>query len=286
MLLQLKRWFNATVAAGADSAMFSFPIPDESSLVQQQGEFKILTVTPIDIADAVIYGIQGWILRSDTPSTDFLDHDTLWDSMVPKETDTVVIIAAPGSTASAAQEPGQIAVAQVFNQEIFGEKRIFSREELITLPDNPIGFVPGTPSLFHPSDKFSLIDNNEYRVHDDSGLVYGISSPDLAGLTTDDDVIDVVGSGSASSSMYMMKYINEFMDKALVDLLGLHETGAESPYEDIMDWLVTMLERGGEITGAGAFTAVSWNGLGKMTAGIRVPGNFPHTTIGPSGQAR
>lgn len=287
MLLHLKRWFNGTAAGGTDQALCSFPIPDECTLVQQQGEMKIVTASAIDVTDGVIYGVQGWLLQTDDIA-DFLDHDTLWDSFVPKPVagGSADLDIGQGVDTTAAQEPGQVSITQIFDQEILSPERIFSREKLISLPDSPIGFIPeSVPPTFFPSDRFSINSNQGFFAGGgDMGLVYGLSSPDLASLATgDDDIIDPFG--NATDSFYVMKFINAFLDKALVDLVGLTEVGAESPYEDIMIWLVGMLERTGERSGAGAFTAVTWNGLGKLTCGIKVPGEFEHRSIGPQGQA-
>ncbi len=286
MLLHLKRWFNGLAAAGTDQGLCSFPIPDEGKLVQQQGEFKLITPTSIALTAAVIYGVQAWLLQSEDPTTDFLDHDALWDSFVPKPVAASVaaLDASNAADASAAQEPGQVSITQIFNQEILSPTRIFSREKLITLADGQTGFEPGSPSTFVPTDRFSISSNASYRAGGgDMGLVYGLSSPDLAGLVADDDVMDPLV--NATGGFYVMKYINEFLDKALVDLVGLSEAGAESPYEDIMIWLIGMLERLSEGSGAGAFTAIAWTAKGKLTCGIQVPGTFEHRSIGPSGQA-
>lgn len=287
MLLHLKRWFSAVATAGTDQGVCGFPIPDGCRLVQQQGIWKILTVTAIDIEDAAVYGVQGWLLQTDDPTADFADHDALWDSFVPKPATgaAAVLDILPTADASAAQEPGQVSVTQIFDQEVFSPERIFSRETIISLPDSPIGFIPGSPSTYIPSDRFSVNSNQGYRAGGgDMGLVYGLSSPDLGGIATgDDDIIDAIG--TATGGFYVMKYINEFLDKAMVDLVGLTEVGAESPYEDILIWLVGMLERAGERSGTGTFTAVTWNAMGKMTCGIWVPGEFEHRSIGPGGQA-
>lgn len=286
MLLHLKRWFNGTTAAGTDQALCSFPIPDDCRLVQQQGEFHVITVTAIDIADAAIYGIQGWLLKSDTIA-DFLDHDALWDSFVPKPVagSAAALDAVTTADTAAAQEPGQLSITQLFDQEILDPERIFSREKMITLADRPIGWLPGSPDTWIPTDKFMINSNKAFHAAGgDMGLVYGLSSPDLAGIASgDDDVVDAFA--STNEGFYVMKYINQFLDKALVDLVGLSEVGAETPYEDIMQWLIVMLERASERSGAGAFTAVTWNGIGKLTCGVWVPGFFEHRSIGPNGQA-
>ncbi len=286
MLLHLKRWFNGTAAAGTDQGLCSFPIPDNGVLVQQQGECHILTVTAIDIADAAIYGVQGWLLHTDTIA-DWLDHDELWDSFVPKPVTggAAGLDISTSADTTAAQEPGQLSVTQLFDQELLSPERVFSREKMITLALNPIGFVPGTPDTWLPTDMFKINSNQGYRASSGNmGLVYGLSSPDLAGIAAgDDDIIDAFG--DAEDGFYVMKYINEFLDKALVDIVALTEAGSETPYEDIMIWLVGMLERASERSGAGAFTAVSWNGVGKLTCGVKVPGFFEHRSIGPNGQA-
>lgn len=287
MLLHLKRWFNGTCAAGTDQGLASFPIPDDSNLVQQQGEFKLVTATTVDVTDGAIYGVQAWLLITDDQA-DFADHDALWDSFVPKPVagGSAALDIGQGADTTAAQEPGQVSITQIFNQEILSPERIFSREKLITLPDSPIGFIPeSVPPTFFPSDRFSINSNRNYHAGGgDMGLVYGISSPDLAGVSSgDDDIMDPVI--SITGGFYVMKHLQEFIDKALVDLVGISEAGAETPYEDIMIWLIGMLERSGERSGAGAFTALTWNAIGKLTCGIKVPGTFDHRSIGPNGQA-
>lgn len=287
MLLHLKRWFNGGAVAGTDQGLCSFPIPDSCRLVQQQGEFKILTESAVDISDAAVYGVQAWLLQSDTPSTDFLDHDVLWDSFVPKPVagSAAILDISSAADTTAAQEPGQVSITQIFDQEVLSPERIFSREKIIAFGDAPIGFLPGSPNTWIPTDSFMVKSNKSFRAGGgDMGLVYGLSSPDLAGIATgDDDIIDAFG--TATDGFYVMKYINQFLDKALVELVGLTEAGAESPYEDIMQWLIVMLERASERSGTGAFTAVTWSCLGKMTCGVWVPGFFEHRSIGPSGQA-
>lgn len=285
MLLQLKRWFNQTCAPGTDNAFASWPVPDGCRIVQQQGDCKLVTAASIDLADAVIYGIQGWVLRTDDDNTDFLNMNTLWDSMVPKPSANAILDQNLTADTGAVDEPGQISIAQVFDQELMGPERIYMREKLLALHDTPIGFVPGSPSVFHPADSFRITDNKSYKVKmGNAGLVYAISSPDLAGITDDDNDV-MTGLGSTQGGFYVMKYLEEFLDKALVDLVGIHETGAESPYEDVMIWLIDLLERSAVISGVGAFTAITWNIIGKMTTGIVVPGRFNHSVIGPSGQA-
>ncbi len=232
MLLQLKRWFNGTCAQGTDQGLCSFPIPDEGVLVQQQGEFKIVTVTPIDVTDGAIYGVQGWLLLSDTPNTDFLDHDLLWDSFVPKPVAgaSAGLDTSTAADTTAAQEPGQVSITQIFEQELLSPERIFSREKLITLPDSPIGFIPeSVPPTFFPSDRFNINSNSAWKASaGNMGLVYGLSSPDLAGVATgDDDIIDPFG--DVLDGFYVMKYLNMFLDKALVDLVALTETGTSVP---------------------------------------------------------
>lgn len=289
MLLHLKRWFNGLAVAGTDQGLCSFPIPDGCRLVQQHGQFLMTNDASIGFNSVAIYGIQGWLLVTDDPAADFLDHDALWDSFVPKPVAaaSAALDLSIAADTTAAQEPGQVSISQIFDQELFGPERIFSREKMVGLPISPIGFEPGAPSTFLPVDDFMINSNKSYRAGaGDMGLVYGLSSPDLAGLASgDDDIIDPIGTATVTGSFYVMKYINEFLDKALVDLVGLIETGAESPYEDVMIWLVGMLERTGERSGGGAFTSTSWTCKGKMTCGIWVPGKFEHRSIGPNGQA-
>ncbi len=77
--------------------------------------------------------------------------------------------------------------------------------------------------------------------------------------------------------------MEDFLDKAMIEATFFTEAGAESPYEDIMNFLIDTLEEVNENTVL--FEAGVWRVWAKGTAGIETPGRMAHTALGPDSQA-
>lgn len=282
MLLYLRRYGMDDITTGTDEALLAFPIPADSTVVYFKGECHIVPGAAIDFQDIALYGAEAWILQTDTAG-DFFDMNVLWDSFVPKDSTIELLDDTSTSDVAASQEIGLINVSQLFEVEVLAPERIFQREKMLSLANRPTGFATGTNTFF-PTDTFDINISKKYNVKTDSGLVFGISSPDMAATGANNDVIPGSAFGE-TEAFFVMRYLGEFMQNAMVAVVTLFEAGAESPYEDLMDFLQILLEDVNVTSSVGAWTPIIWTAAARATCGIRVPGTMTHDTIGPDAEA-
>lgn len=281
--MYIRRWSIQDVLAGADEAIASFPVPNQCIVNSVQGPVHVNFVTPVDVIDVVGYGFEGWMLQTDDIVTDFADQTALWDTSVPKDDGAELLDTSFAANTTSMFEPGLMNAAQLFDQELLQPERVFKRQPLISLASRPVGFVVGSPSTFHPSDVFEIDMKKRYKSAFDGALVFGAGSP-AWDAGTNNDIIRILG--THQKALYAMAHIDDVLDKAMIDFLVLTETGAESPYDDIMTWLMNLLDVKQEAGSAGAFTPGTITFSCKLIAGIAVPGTIAGRTLGPDMEAQ
>lgn len=280
MQLFMRRYGSQSVAAGADAAILAWPIPAKCSLNYLKGEVHIIGSSAVALNLAHVYAVQGWLLKSETPN-DFSVMDTLWDKFVPKDTDTIDLDSAVGANTASMMELANVNVAQLLDQEIGSPERIFNRSKLLS-PINGYTQLLNSNNLYFPNDYFDLSISKKYSVRENTGLIFGVGSPDMVDVGVNNDVVPTT-SGDSFDGFYVLQHIEDFLDKAMIEATPFTEAGAESPYEDIMNFLIDTLESVNENTVL--FEAQTWAVWGKAIAGIRTPGRLAHTAIGPDAQA-
>lgn len=269
------------VAAGADTAVVSWPVPNKCEINSVNGDVHIVGNAAVDHVDVVAYGFEGWMLQTEAIESDFADQNVIWDTSVPKDDGSEVLDTSFVADSDTMFEPGAVNAAQMFGQELLQPQRIYKREELISFASSPIGFEVAT-ATYIPRDTFKVNMNGKYRAGFDGALVFGVGSPDW-GIGINNNVVPVLG--TIQKSLYAMAHIDDVIDKAMIDFLVLTETGAESPYDDIMTWLMALLDQKQSAGSAGSFTGITFVVTTKMIAGIAVPGTITGRTLGPDMQA-
>ncbi len=281
--MYLRRWSTQDVAPGADEALVSWPVPNESIINSVTGTIHMVSLAAAGLTNAVSFGIEGWMLQTDDIATDFADQTAIWDTSVPKDDGSEVLDSGFAPQAGSMFEPGLIDAAQMFDQELLSPHRIFQVNPILTLASRPVGFVPGTPSTFHPTAVIEVDVKGRYKLGFDGALVFGAGSP-AWDATVNNDIIQILG--THQKALYAMAHIDDVLDKAMIDFLVLTEAGATAPYDDIMTWLMNLLDTvQEETTASGGFLALTLTFTTKMIAGIAVPGTMRGRTLGPDMQA-
>ncbi len=281
MQLYMRRYGSDSIVAGADRAILAWPLPSDCKLNYLKGECHcMIQSATVPGTQVAMYGAQGWLLKSTTPA-DFEVMGTLWDKFVPKDNDVVDLDESESSDVASMYEPGFINVAQMLDQEVGDPHRFFNRSKIASWMSAFRGFSP-TVTTHHPNDFFRFGIDKKYTSRDNMGVLFGFGSPDMVGAVTDTDVIEGT-SGTSTDGFFVLKHMEDFLDKAMIEATAFTETGAESPYEDIMTFLINTLESMNENTVL--FEAGTWRVWAKGTAGIEVPGRLAHTSLGPDAQA-
>lgn len=278
--MYIRRWSMMDVTAGGDKALVSWPVPKDCIVNSLSGETH--AVFPIVLTrDAVSFSIEGWMLQTDDIATDFADQSAIWDTSVPKDDGSEVLDSSFGANAASMFEPGLINAAQMFDQELLTPSRLFKVTPLISLASGPFGFEP-TTFTWHPTKIVNISLKGRYMSRFDGALVFGGGSP-AWDVSENNDIITILG--THQKALYAMAHIDDVIDKAMIDFLVLIETGAESPYDDIMTWLMNLLETVQQDTSNGNFFPATIVFTTLAIAGIAVPGTIRGKTLGPDMQS-
>ncbi len=281
MQLYMRRYGSNQISAAIDKGLLSWPLPDHCTLNYLNGEVHVVANVPQALQIAVLYTSEGWVLQSDV-AADFENMDTLWDKFVPKDNDTIDWDSSAALDTTTMNEPGMINVAQLLDQEIGEPVRFYKREKMLTLANAVYGFVPSS-DLWIPVDLFRFgLGGKKLTARENSGVVIGFGSPDTAVFAADDDVVPNT-TGSSMDAFQTLRNIESLMSFAMIEATAFTETGAESPFEDIANFLINVIESTNENTVL--FTALTWNTFAKGIAGIRTPARVMRKSLGPDAQA-
>lgn len=271
------------IATGTDEALIGWPIPKNSTINYMKGEAHVMRTTPIDVGDVSIFGIETWLMPISDEVTDMDSLDTMWDTLVPKDDDLVNIDSNFTADTDPFKEVGEISVTQLFGQERTQPlQRLFQYEGFLSFARTTSGFVPGTPpaNTFIPSEVVALGISAPSFMPADGAVLVGFAVPALD-FTADDNII----AANRLDNMYILRYLDDFIDNAQINLAGLQEAGAETPYEDIMALILNVLEKVSTDGSAFDFLTGTYTVAMKCILGMVVEGSLSHTTLGPDGQA-
>lgn len=213
-------------------------LPSDSVLHDIKGEIHILEDQDLNVNAATFYGLEGYILPLLDPDAG-ISFETLWDNLVPKDTDVQAIDLDTGAADTTPFfEPGESDWAQVLDIGMRPEK-IYGRYKMLTGLNAHIK-VKDTETPFsleaRHGDLVRLRVKKRYRVRQPSVVVFGIASPAL------DDTTANVETALGENELGRVKYARQMLEMAMMDLLGLTETGAETPWEEATDLLQRHLE--------------------------------------------
>ncbi len=283
MQLFSRRYGITDVVSNSDQALFSWPIPRNTTINSFTGEIHVMRTVPINVGEVSIFGIETWLMPLSDEITDLDDMNSMWDTLVPKDNDLVDLDQNFTIDTNPFKEVGEISVSQLFGQErVAPLQRVFQYEGFLSFARTTSGFVPGTPpaNTFIPSEIVPLGLTAPSFMPEDGALITGFASP-LLNFTPDNNII----AAGRLDQFYILRFLDDFIDNAQIQLTGLTEAGAESPYEDIMQLILNFLEKVSVESGAHTFLTGTYTVAARATLGMVVEGSMSHTTMGPDGQA-
>lgn len=267
-----KQYSQVACGPNTDKVMFAIPLPPGAVVNQVTGYVKMITTVGISRLTGCAYGFHGYILPVLDPDSG-QTPELIWDTLVPKEealnSDSIDL-----DTADADTEPLfelGLPSAEALLDVSLSPVQIFAREEIITWADDKGGWEH-TADDWLPTTKFRIKLNKRYRVSVPSYLLMAISSPDMAATATAFPVINT------DAEWLQLAYIGVALEDAFKDLIGLTETGAETPYSDALTLLGQYIEDFHE-EDSGAWATATWKAWGKIIANVSLPGHFDQVAI-------
>ena len=265
-----------TVSSGSDSVIGGVYVPSESSLNNVFGQCHCIAGNTSTIT-ALLYGVSGWVVHHPDPDNSFT-YDALWDTMVPKDTDVGLgaLDLSTGLQDPAPEfEPGEPNIEQLMDIMVLNDNnQFYKRRKLVSFASSPVGFIDGSPDQFWAIDQFSIRSGKKVSTELNSVAMLGFSSPSL-----DDTTTTIWTTANDESEWVQVKYLEMVLEQAWMQLVGLVETGAETPWEDAAALVEDLLEPTVVEQTAGAFVAANWTVFTHATFDVSVPGRRSFASV-------
>lgn len=274
-----KRQSHRIVATGTDKVLFGIAMPSDSVVTSVQAEVH-LTTREADVKsfeNVCMWGCEGYVIPVDDPDTTE-GYEALWDRYVPKDTDVEAIdLDTAAEDATPFLEPGEPDWTQVLDVGL-RPRRVFRRQGLVSVvhPRAVLAFHdPNTPfaALWQPADFFRIRVNRPIRVSKPSMMLFALASPAL------DDTTTTLPITPAENEWSRTRYMGEVLRLAIMDLIGLTEAGATTPWEEATDLLLKHLLPDVVEETAGVMGSVSWDATTMATFHQMVPGTLGKNTL-------
>ncbi len=245
-----------TVVAGADQVILGLSMPSGSVLHDINAEVHLAGIIAHELNELRMYALEAWIIPVIDPDAGST-MDTLFDRLVPKDTDTETIDLDTGaSDATPFFEPGEPDFSDLMEvglkpERIYKKARLLSigRGSIFQFQDNQTPFAP----QWIAGDVFNIRIRKRYLIRQPSIVVIAVASPSL------DDTTTTPPTTAAEADWGQIKYIGHVLERALLHLFGVVEAGAETPWEEATALLKQFLEPDVFEQTGGTFVPGTWS---------------------------
>ncbi len=266
-----RRRSSVTCTTNTDRIIAGMTLPKGSTLNNVSG---IVEMQGDGLANDKIgyWALEGWIIPVVDPDA-ALSLETLWDRFIPKDTDTTTLDLDTGATDTTPfNEPGEPDWTALFDIGL-RPQRIYRAQGISTFasPTSYRHVIPSTDALAFKglvSQKIKI--SKRYRVSQPSVVVFAIASPVL------DDTTAVVETVLTEQHMGQVQFMEHVLERAMLDLIGLTETGAETPWEEATALLQAHLEPDVFEETAATWATQTWRAATELT--------FDHSVMGRMGK--
>lgn len=223
-----------SVGSNNDDVIFGITLPSETVIHDISANIRINSPVDRAINEVIAYALEMWILPVFDPDT-ATTYDALMNTLVPKDTDVQTIdldTAAVDTTPF--WEPGEADWSKVLEigfqpERLWHEHRYmsFSTPGIHIHQDNQTPFA----TVWNARAVETIHIKRRLRVEGPSVLVLGMSAPAL------DDHVSTMDAPLLENEWSRVKYGEQMLEQAHMDLIGLIEATAETPWEDATDLL-------------------------------------------------
>lgn len=274
-IVERKSYTGHNIPAGSDFVVCSMPIPPGGVLLGYRAEIQAITTVHRKVATAghALFGKAVVVRMGGTMMDGSLSLQTVWDQMVPKDVDLDIAAAGDdidwddGANAGPFEEPGHINFNDMV--ELGQRPTALQEKEVMITAASPSAkmFHVDTSDEYFPTARMTMGKNLKHRARDASYFLLALGSPSWDETTTTEP------STIANEEWSLLTYPDVMFDMMLPDLLGLTETGAESPFTNAASQAVSFVEPPVfELATGGLFQATDWNVWVKWTVRVLTPG--------------
>lgn len=182
------------------------------------------------ITSAGMVAVEGYILPVFDPDQGS-SIETLWDALVPKDTDVDTIdLDTTAGDATAFFEPGEAAFANLFDVGV-RPKRIYHMHKMMTAVRDSVHThqaiaTPADLGRYTPGGHLEIHLKRPVRVSQPSVLAFSFGVPLM------DDTSASAPTTLSEAQWSQVKYMEHTLERAILHQLGVTEAGAETPWEE------------------------------------------------------
>lgn len=225
--------------------------------------------------NVVMYAITGYAVPILDPDAAAL-YDAIWDAQVPKAVagGNAALDLDTGTASTIPEyEPGLVNWAGVFDMES-GPQLLYRKRKIMTIASAGKGpAATGTMTHWLPTDRVNMSVSGGQRVKVPTAIMFAMSSPVL------DETTSTALTSPTEKEWVMLQYLEDTAIDALKFLIGLVETGAESPYEEAAAFLDKTLMPDPFEQDAGMFVTGTWKVAASGSFTSSVPGTMTVNTL-------
>lgn len=263
------------VTAGTDQAIWGLSLPRGTVLHDVKGTIAIHEETNMLRSELTGYAAELQVVPIPDPDAG-TSFNTLWNQLVPKDTDAQVIdLDTVATDVTPFFEPGMTDWSQVLD---IGKrpKKLYGRYKLLSMANGAVTIFRNDTNAnveYVAGDNFSVRSKEKLRADQPSVLMMAIASPDLLDTTITDTTM------LAENEWSRIKYGKQMLEQAMISLIALEEAGAETPWEDQVDLLQEYLEPDLFEGVADRFVSGQFTVLFDFKIGISVTGSLSLKTL-------
>lgn len=267
-----RRRSHILATSNTDQVIFGISLPSDTVVNRIRADVHLAGTSDRTAIEGVWYGCEGWILPILDPE-DNASFDVIWNQLVPKDSDVQALDLDTGAQDTTGFfEPGEVDWSQLLDVGL-RPQRIFQRLRMLSYATAQRPHTASDIPLWRPSDSFRIDLNRRFVVRQPSVLLFAM------GVPLGDDTTSTVETALSEVEWSQVKYMEHVLERAQMDLLGLTETGAETPWEEATDLLQAHLEPDMFEETAGAWAAWSCNVFTDALIDHSVVGTLGKMTI-------
>jgi len=272
-VIKRKSYSQVQILDGADRVVASMPIPPGGVLLGYRAKVHAIGVVHTTVNFASMINGKAVVIGMGSGQMDTaLSVDTLWDTRVPKDIDLSV-------TAGADEIKWDDAVVDT----PFEEPGHINWNDMVQLGDRPLGLSEWSELVTFASSgaKFPHVDttdeyfptmvkrmgsNKKVRAKQASYFLLALGAPSWDEVTA--SVVNTIVDANWSA----LTYPDVAFDMMLPDILGLSETGAESPFAEMAGFVVDLVEPSIFEQTSGSFRSSDWTTFTEWEVRVATPG--------------
>lgn len=264
-----------SVNAGSDKVLFGITLPSDSVVHSLRAKIQLVANTDVLRGVATMNALEGWVLPLLDPDAGAA-LNTIWDQLVPKDSDVLTLDLDTGAVdTSPFFEPGEVELSAMFDVGL-RPRRVYHRHRLHTLNGAIFSYQDNQASFlvkYTAGDRFEVNLKQNIRVSQPSVLVFAVASPQM------DDTDASAPNALSEAELPQVKYFGDMLKRAMLDVLGVVEAGAETPWEEASALMVKHLDPDVYEETAGAIEAMTWNCWFEVTIDHSVEGTLNIGTV-------